>query len=519
MYKILGFAAILGIAFYPVLSNIELKDVSYSSVEYSDVSALKTFDFSTAAGSLILGGNNLLEDNVRSSLVDIDSNSITSNSSGYKVNLSSLSDSLLIVAWDSNKVVDSPMAKVVLISTDGEHYETYKFDAMFNSKGSSIGLLKLKEYRFQESDTMYVSLPLLQDSLNLKNITKAGWWIVGATPSAGVEADYALSFTLKDTSKYSVGFESGVDYTAYDVKRIPSSGFIANDKKNSATSKTGSYHYTLVNAENDKSAILYLSEVVKAEKELPSLSLSLEEDESNFSYNTVLLNVSIPSSLANEKLFIVLEEKDFYIQNSMSIPYGKEMSGPLSDKSSDDIFEYIPESGTMRWTLNAGLEQLNAASNTQFRFLANQRTDSSNIVATIYDSSNTILENSNSLPKPKNILDDKAVYSFYEYVNSTSGKLSIFIYSDNIASEKTEIMLDLETHISITREELSKRDCSVNENYYIACEVEIVNGVGYLGLDLMHRLDPKTFGVGELQVPPGMSDPNGSNNVYTIILK
>lgn len=512
--------AIAGISLYSAFSPADLKDISYQSINYSDSSSLEDFYFQTGLGGLVLGGNNLLGDNILSIPVDIDSSPFTNNSSGYMVNIASLTDSLLIVSWDSLEVVDSAIANLVSLSTDGSSYNTYNFDGLFQNRGHTIGILQLNKYRFYESDKIYVSLPVLQDFLNLRTISKAGWWIIGSNPAAGTESIYSLSFNLEAASKYELGFESGIADTAYDKRRIPNSEFVASDRKSKDTAKTGSYHYSLLGTEKNKStSVLYLSEAVSTERELPSLHFSLAKNDIETSYHTVLLSVSIPESLTNERIFIFLQGEDLYIPNSMSIPYGKEMSGPLTDKGGDDIFEYDVENGMLHWNLNSGLEQLNSSSNTQFRFLVRDTIWDSNIVATIYDGSRTIIETSNNLPKPKNLLNDAAIYSTYESLNKVKGTLSLFIYSDDTRNNKVTVNLDLENHMSISRNELDRKSCTITENFIISCQLEVENGLGALSLELLHRLDPAISGVGMVYLFPENNDPDGANNVYEIILK
>ena len=518
MYKTLSLLFIPAFLYAAVSVGAELTDTNLADIRYSDSTEINNYFFTAGEGGMVIGGNNLFKSNPAKELLDVDQNDITDNSSGYRVNLASLSDAFLAVAWDSDKVVSTEVAKTVAISTDGINYSNYNMDEIFKSGKYSVGLLELDKYRFVSSEMMYVSLPVLSDSKNLENISSAGWWIIGAKPKEGKQATYSLSLKPNKQTLNRLGLSSAPSALSQkDVLRNPSFGFTALNDKIAGESASGEYHYADYSDKDKFKSLIFISEK-KSESLAPAISLSLDQAEQTSSYYTVFLDVAIPEELSQEKLLISLKHPDLYVDNSMSVPYGSTLSGPLTDSENDDIFAYNKSDGKMLWTLNAGLSQLNNTTNTRFRFLVKNASEFDSIRAEIFNEEQKLLEYSNSLPIPPQKINDISVHGTYEIISSTRGVAKIYVYSD--LPEKANISLNIELfqHIAIPKKELNRAGCKAIDNEYLSCEIKIKSGVGSISLGVLHRLSPLDYGVGEVSVKVESEDPNALNNTSEIVV-
>lgn len=491
----------------------------YSQISYTNIEQVGKYEFYAVADGLTYFGNNLISNNQNGDLVDIDNNTLTNNSSAYSADISALSDATLAVAWNSNQLKDPKIADYVMISEDGEDYQTYKFDDIFEIDSISLGLLELNKYRFTNGDKIYVSLPLLQDETNNKIINKAGWWVIGSLPKPGEKVIYSLSSKKLDKAVVSFGLSELEESQSYsDNNRRPNKDFTASKDIKLDDSKTGDFYFD--NFIDDSNKALFYLVADSTGEEIPSISLSLETNESTSNYYTAYLRVRLPESISNSEAIITMESPGLYVPNSMSVPYGEVLSGPQTDEDNDDIFSYNRTNSKMQWKLNSGRNQLNNTDNVVFRFLVNEIGDFANARAKIEIPSLNLVEYSNGLPIAKNKINDVSLHSFYFETTPTSGNLEIVAYGDALFSEKTiSINILVEPHISIMQEELVKNKCEAFSNR-IECELTLSNGYGYKSITLLHHLDPKIYGVGSVESLNIESDPNSANNFSVIeILK
>jgi hypothetical protein len=492
-------------------------DTSY----YSNKSAISSYTFNTGSGGVELAGNNLFLNHATKELLDVDKNESTNNSSGYKMDISAFSDAFLIVAWDSDEVPEISASKYVSLSTDGKNYNTYTIDDIFKHKNTSIGILKLDGYRFSKSDVFYVSLPMLGDTRNLDRISRAGWWVLGAKPSAGNRTTYSIDFNSSAKSIFELGLSDMGNLAGRDSKKIPNKGFTSLLDSEIGNSVSGEHYFSAEGAEHSGTPLLFVSESITTEI-VPSASLRLEEDANSAGYHTVFMDIEIPSDFREDKVLIKITKPNFYVENSMSVPFGRELSGPLTDKSGDDIFEYDSETGSMIWRLNVGLEQLNRVSKTQFRFLAKEVTDVDMLRATIEIPSIGLKEFSNTIPIPKNRIDDMSIYSTYTPYSATRGKIDIFAYSDLISSAARELPATIEirlvSHIALPSATLRNSNCSIANNEKLVCKVDFENGIASVSLDVLAMLDIYAYGVGVVEIVNLDNDPNLSNNKSEIVV-
>lgn len=487
------------------------------SISYSNKSEISSYTFDTGSGGVELFGNNFFLNHPTKELADIDNSRETSNSSGYKIDISIFSDAFLVVAWDSGGTLENLASNYISVSTSGIKYATYRFDDIFSHKNTSIGILKLDGYRFAKSDTFYVSLPMLEDSRSLDAISKAGWWILGAEPSSGNRTKYSIDFNASAESILALGLFSVDTVNGKDSLKIPNDGFTAILDNELGNSFSGEHHFGTLSSAPNINPLLFVSKS-ESPQLVPSVSLKLEEDVNSAGYHTVLMDMEIPQNFLEDEVIIEITKPNFYVENSMSVPFGLELSGPLTDRSGDDVFSYYAEESSMVWRLNVGLEQLNRASRTQFRFLAKEITAASTLRATISIPSLKIKEYSNALPIPKNRIDDLSIYATYTAATPTRGEITALLYSDLKASGISSLKFSFVSHIAIPDKTLKGSKCEIVNNQNLVCEVEFQNGIASLSLNVFTRLEAQSYGIGTVEIINVENDPNLANNKTGIVV-
>ncbi len=495
-------------AVYLPKNSVQIEELSKESLSLYD-------SVFSNSGYKILG-NNLFVNNETKELADIDSQELTTNSSAVGLPKTlEFSEAILVYAVDATKLNVNKQSSNILISSDGKNYATKNITTFGSKNGHTIGITKLTMSDLARSDSLYVSLPILEDSENYSRINMAAFYIILLDSSGDTINNFNMSFENDDsTSLAGLSLKTGeIKGISEASKRIPNNGFTKMEDVIAGKSPTGNFGI----AEN---GFIYLN-VEETSIPRPAIStgkfLKQSSDNPTDSFES---DISLPSRFANAEFKVILDSNYNYVNNTSLIPAGSELSGPLTDVSGDDIFSY--SGGIMTWHFNSGKYQLNTVNKTKLRFLMDTPIFEGGIFPIIEykigDETRRVKGNYLQFSYLNN-WQDVALTGEVSPLNKTSAKIKLAVISNSDLGASGEINFSLPKFTAITKKELERNFCEASEYNKVSCKVNITKGFTQINLNILTRreLTTITFSPITLNLYGDYTDPNYSNN--TVLLR
>jgi hypothetical protein len=495
-----------------VLSFLPNNSVKVPSILESELVAYSKF-FSSAGYQIY--GNNLFKDNASKTILDVDETQLTNNSSGIKINGdASFSDAILIYAVNATDINASKNMSSVLVSSDSSNYTVKPLD-IFGSNGNyTLGITHLTPKDFGESGELFVSLPLLEDTENISKISQAGWYLI-LLDSSGDKMS-KINFSSKAFRTGGSGFtfkNDNITSLTAPEGRIPNSGFTKSDDINSGKSKSGNFGLGA-----DGGFLFFAVENSSIPQPQISLSKQISQNES-IPYDSFSLDFKLPAQLRNSETVLRLVAPSEYVKNTVVIPPGYELSGPLTDSQADDIFEFT--NGEMIFNINSGDYQLNSVNDTRFNFLLSEPVVDNIMRLSVeysYNGKSYILKSNSFKFSHSPIWEDASLIGRLEILSRTKSKIYLTAFSPTYTSAKSSIRWKLPEFIAISGEQINKYQCTLSEDRILECPVSLEKDLNQFEIEILNRreLSQIVWTPIELKLVSSIEDPNYSNNVVDL---
>jgi len=480
-------------------------------------SELAAYSKSFSSAGYKIYGNNLFKDNASKIILDVDDSALTTNSSGITLKDGvNFSDAILVYAVNAIDLNASKSMSPVLVSSDSENYITKPLD-IFGSNGNyTLGITHLTPKDFGETGELFVSLPMLEDSENMSKISQAGWYLI-LLDSSGDKIS-KMNFSLKPFRLNGNGLtfkNDNIVSLAEAEGRIPNSGFTKADDINSGKSKSGNFGIG-----TDSGFLFFTVENSSVPQPQILLSKQFSQNEST-AYDSFSLDFKLPQQLRNSEMVLRLFAPVEYVENTVVIPPGYELSGPLTDSQADDIFEFID--GEMVFRINSGEYQLNSVNDTRFNFLLSEP-----VVDNIMRISMEYLYNGKPYKVQSNafkfthsqIWEDASLVGRLEVISSTKSKIYLTAFSPNSTVGESYIKWRLPEFIAVTGEQINKYKCGLSQDKVLECPVSLLEDLNKFEIEILNRrqLSEIDWTPIELKLSSEWDDPNYSNNVVDLEL-
>lgn len=480
-----------------------------------EASMLSPYNLEFTDAGYKIYGNNLFSNNETKQLADVDTQELTTNSSsiGLPDNLK-FSDALLIYAVNSTSLNASGDASNVLLSKDGVNYTSKRLNTFGSVNNYTIGIAVLDAENIANTSNLFVSLPLLEDTENFSSINMAGWYLILLDSSGEFISNFSLNASGSGDSSLALSFvEGNISGIAKPGARNPNSNFTKLGDIASGESAQGNFGV----AEN---GFLYINtSETKIARPTIRIEKILEQSKTNPN-DSFEMSVRLPNQIRNSNFKVSINSQYNYIPNTVLIPAGFELSGPLTDASGDDAFSY--NNGIMLFNFNSGLYQLNKLNKTSIRFLMNSPDFNQNIKAEI--------EYIDSFGKSRISKSNNINFSFSQYwqdvilsgkvesLSLTKAKIELSVFSNSYLGKSGRLSFKLPEFVAISESTLKHNECSYEKASDIICAIEIKSGITQINLDILPRreLEQIFFHPISLEIVGEFADPNYNNNTVNL---
>jgi hypothetical protein len=478
-------------------------------------SELAQYSKSFSSAGFEIYGNNLFKDNASKTIIDVDKSELTTNSSGVTLDGDiAFSDAILIYAVNSNSINASKEMSPVLVSSDASNYVSKPLDIFGSNNNHTIGITHLTPEDFGKTGKLFISLSLLEDSENASKISQAGWYLILLDSSGDRMSN--ISFGLKPFGSKGSGFtfkNDNIELLAKPAGRIPNSGFTKSNDIRSGKSVSGDF-----GIDADGGFLFFTVENSSIPQPQIYLSKQTSQDES-VAYDSFSLDFKLPTELENSGIVLRLIAPYEYVKNTVVIPPGYELSGPLTDSKNDDIFEFVD--GEMVFTINSGEYQLNSVKETRFNFLLSEPViDDIMSLSAEYDyNGKSYTLKSNAIKFTHSPLwEDVSLMGDLEQISRTKSKISLTAFSPNAMSGNAYIKWQIPEFVAISGAEIKKHNCFFSEENILECPISLKEDVNSLEIEIFNRreLNEVKWTPLELSLDGEWDDPNYSNNVVDL---
>lgn len=491
--------------------------VPSNSVKVPDIiqSELSAYSKSFSSAGYKIYGNNLFENNASRIILDVDKADFTTNSSGVTIGRDiSFSDALLFYAVNATDINASKDMSSVLVSNDSSNYVTKPLDIFGKNGNYTIGITHLSPKDFGGTGELFVSLPLLEDSENISKISQAGWYLILLDSSGDKISE--IDFGLKPFGARGSGFTFKNDDIASLARpegRIPNSGFTKSSDIASGKSVSGNF-----GVGTDGGFLFFSVEDSNIPQPQVSLSRQVSQDAST-AYDSFSLDFKLPQELRNSEVVLRLFAPYEYVPNTVVIPPGYELSGPLTDLPSDDIFELL--NGEMIFRINSGEYQLNSVNDTRFNFLLSEPVVDDIMRISMeysYNGSKYEVESNSFKFTHSPIWEDASLVGRIEIISKTKSKIYLTAFSPNAMPGEAYIKWRLPEFVAISGEQIRKYDCSLTDDGILECPVSLEKDLNQFEIEILNRreLAEIRWTPIELRLTNGWDDPDYSNNVVDL---
>jgi hypothetical protein len=419
MFRLLSAMLLSGLAIITASTFIPSNYTDYNFPTLSDkvLSKYDTLYASTSEGHSVYG-NGLILDNVSRIAVDVDVNPNTSNSSSIVVSSAPYSHAFLVYMVSGDKLnIDKDMFSAML-STDGEEYITILPETSGRvGKNQYIAIADISQSFALLGGEVYVSLPIMEDSQNARNISAAGFYIITLDSSGENLSEF--SFSLKSEAKLvnnsskdvlpsrevslGLGLKSGsTKFLKNASLRDPSSGFTERNDIELGKSLTGDFGVLR------NSGLIFINSI-GTNIPAPKVDILVENSSELSPYYRISVDTSIRENLVGSSARLSSPYILNYVKNSGIIPPGYPMSGPVSDILDDDVFSY------MDGKLDFEIENISLRSKVSFSTIYSQLTNNFALNSIYnYNGKKYNVKTNRIMLKPSTIWTDIGVYAELE---------------------------------------------------------------------------------------------------------